>query len=215
MQFGMQKQILSGSFAVAALLIGGCASQPAVQITASSTPTLFAAPAPAAVPVIAPKAMATQSMSEPVVYFAVLPEDERFYLFGDVKNYFAYMDHGEVALTRSRIGASPKQTTVVFGLTNDDVKSSKPSAPEMLFDGKATVAGPFYGEIFKDGRYYVFNEFADMKMYLESGEAAYTITDIGTGPKGATQVWVLNKDSYKNGRPLSTIEMFSAMRASK
>lgn len=215
MQFGKKKQLSIGSVAFAALLLGGCASQPAVQTTASSTPAPVAAPAPATAPAVAPQPMATQSVSEPVVYFAVLPEDERFYLFGDAKNYFEYMNHGEVALTRSRIGASPKQTTVVFGLTNDDLKSGKPSAPEMLFDGKATVTSPFYGEIFRDGRYYVFNEFADMKMYLESGEAAYTITDIGTGPKGATQVWVLNKDSYKKGRPLSTIAMFSALRASK
>lgn len=215
MQFGMQKHWSTGGVTFAALLLAGCASQPAVQTTASSTPAPVTAPAPAAAPVVATKPMATQPVSAPVMYFAVLPEDERYYLFGDVKTYFQYLEHGEVALTRSRIGASPKQTTVVFGLTNDDAKSGKPTAAEMLFDGKAAATSPFYGEIFKDGRYYVFNEFADMKMYLESGEAAYTVTDIGTGPKGATQVYVLNQDSFKKGRPLETIAMFSTVRASK
>lgn len=215
MQFGMQKQLLTGSAVLAALVLGGCASQPAVQTVAPAAPAPVVAPTPVAAQVVAPTPMAAQPASAPVMYFAVLPEDERFYLFGDVKTYFQYMEHGEVALTRSRIGASPKQTTVVFGLTNDDVKSTKPNAAEMLFDGKATVTSPFYGEIVKDGRYYVFNEFSDMKMYLESGEAAYTITDIGTGPKGATQVWVLNKDSFKKGRPTATIAMFSAIRAGK
>lgn len=198
MNMNTQKVWLLGCIAASALVLGGCASQPESKPAAS-----MAAPA------------ATQAAAAPVTYFAVLPEDERFYLFGDAKTYFAYLEHGEVALTRSRIGASPKQTTVVFGLTNDDVKSTKPNAAEMLFDGKASVTSPFYGEIFKDGRYYVFNEFADMKMYLESGEAAYTFTDIGTGPKGETQVWVLNGTSHKKGRPTETIAMFSAIRAKK
>lgn len=196
MQIGKQQHLMLGAIAVAALLLVGCANQPA---------------SPAAV---AP-AVASAKVAAPVTYFAVLPEDERFYLFGDAKNYFAYMAHGEVALTRTRIGASPKQTTVVFGLTNDDVKSGGPSAPETLFDGKATSTSPFYGEVFKGGRYYVFNDFSDMKSFLETGEVAYNFTDIGTGPNGASQVWVLNKDTIKKGRPVETIAMFKAIRAAK
>lgn len=203
---------LWSGIAVAALLLGGCASQ--------STKPMATSPAASASPMAAtPSAPATMDApakaAEPVMYFAVLPEDERYYLFGDAKTYMSYLAHGEVALTRTRIGASPKQTSVVFGLTNADVKSGKPTAAETLFDGKATTTSPFYGEIFKDGRYYVFNDFKDMKTFLEHGEAALTFTDIGTGPNGATQVWVMNSASMKKGRPLETMAMFKAVRASK
>lgn len=193
-----------------ALLMVGCASQPAATVaptpTAAYSQTPALATAPAALPV---KAVA------PVIYFAVLPEDERYYLFGDTNNYFSYLEHGEVALTRTRIGASPTQTSVVFGLTDADVKSGKPTAAEMLFDGKATSTSPFYGEVFKDGRYYVFNDFKDMNAFLVHGEAALTFTDIGTGPKGATQVWVMNSDTIKKGLPVETMAMFKAIRVVK
>lgn len=192
---------LLGGIVVAALLLVGCASQPATPMAATPTATA---------PITAPAQAAA-----PVMYFAVLPEDERYYLFSDTKNYFSYLEHGEVALTRTRIGASPTQTTVVFGLTDADVKSGKPTAAEMLFDGKATSTSPFYGEVFKDGRYYVFNDFKDMNTFLEHGEAALTFTDIGTGPKGETQVWVMNNDTMKKGRPVETMAMFKAIRAVK
>jgi hypothetical protein len=204
------QSLLLGGIAAAALLLVGCASQPTPPV--ASTPTAAHSPTPA---------LATAPIAEPaqaavtVTYFAVLPEDERYYLFGDTKTYLAYLEHGEVALTRTRIGASPTQTSVVFGLTDNDVKSGKPSAPEALFDGKATSTSPFYGEVFKDGRFYVFNEFKDMKTFLEHGEAALTFTDIGTGPKGATQVWVLNNDTMKKGRPVETMAMFKSIRTAK
>lgn len=188
------QRALLGGVALAALLLAGCATSNAPATSASST----AASAPA---------------TAPVQYFAVLPEDGRYYLFGDAKTYLSYLQHGEVALTRTRIGASPKQTTVVFGLTKADVKSGKPTAAEALFDGKAAVTSPFYGEIFTDGRYYIFNDFKDMTTFLEHGEAALTFTDIGTGPNGATQVWVMNKTSMKKGRPLETMARFKAIRA--
>ena len=54
-----------------------------------------------------------------------------------------------------------------------------------LYDGKteASTEG-FYGEIVKDGRIHVFSEWADLKSFLEVGEAPYRYTQIGSGPKG-------------------------------
>lgn len=214
MKFKTLQPLLLGGIAIASLLLVGCASQPATPM--ASTPAAAPSPAPSPSPVMASASLTVPAQAAaPVVYFAVLPEDERYYLFGDSKNYLAYLEHGEVALTRTRIGASPKQTSVVFGLTNDDVKSGKPSAPETLFDGKATSTSPFYGEVFKDGRYYVFHDLKDMKSFLEHGEVALAFTDIGTGPNGASQVWVMNTDSMKKGRPVETMAMFKAIRAAK
>jgi hypothetical protein len=191
-----------GTTLLAMALFGGCASDPQKPATVMApTPS----PAPVAATPMAPVAAT-------VTYFAVLPEDERHYLFGDVKTYLAYLQHGEVALTRTRIGASPAGTSVVFGITADDVKENRPNPAEQIFDGKLKPVGGFYGEVFKDGRYYVFSELADMKQFLEHGEAALTFTDIGTGPNGATQVWVMNKDTMAKGRPTATMAMFKALR---
>jgi len=192
-----------GTTLLAMALFSGCASDPQKPATATAS-----MPAPVTAATAAPMAPAAAT----VTYFAVLPEDERHYLFGDAKTYLAYLQHGEVALTRTRIGASPAGTSVVFGITADDVKENRPNPAEQIFDGKLKPAGGFYGEVFKDGRYYVFSELADMKQFLEHGEAALTFTDIGTGPNGATQVWVMNKDTMAKGRPTATMAMFKALR---
>lgn len=148
-------------------------------------------------------------------YFAVMPEDGRLYVFGDTKNYFGFLAHKEVPLTRTRIGAGPGGRTLVFGITNDDVKKNAPSRGEMLYDGKLPQAAGFHGEVFKDGRYYVFGELKDMKEFVSFGEVPYSYTDIGAGPDGATLVWVMNKGSIKKGRPTATMERFKSLRAGK
>ncbi len=182
--------------------LAGCASQMTEPPAASVAKPVAAAPAVPAV----------QSTASPLTYFAVLPEDERHYLFGDAKTYLSYLQHGEVALTRTRIGASPAGTTVVFGITADDVKDNRPNPAELVFDGKLVPGAGFYGEVFKDGRYYVFHDLRDMKLFLEHGEAALTFTDIGAGPNGATQVWVMNKETMPLGRPMATMAMFKTLR---
>lgn len=188
-------------------VMAGCASSPE-SMNKPSTEAITAAAAK-------PMAAAPMVASTPVRYFAVLPENERHYLFNDHKVYSTYLEHEEVALTRSRIGASPAGTTVVFGITEADVKAAAPTVAEQLFDGKLVPGKDFYGEVFKDGRFYIFGDFADMKAFLEHGEVAYAFTDIGTGPNGASLVWVLNKDSIKLGRPKQTMDMFAALRSGK
>jgi hypothetical protein len=168
----------------------------------------------AAVPAAETKTADTKAAESPMAkeYFVVLPEDERMYVFGDAKTYLSFLQHGEVALTRTRIGASPMGTTVVFGILNDDVKSGKPSLGEQVFDGKLKPAEDFYGEVQKDGRYYVFGNHKDMDEFIRFGEVAYGFTDIGVGPGGSSVVWVMNKDSIKAGRPTARIAKFSAIR---
>ena len=148
-------------------------------------------------------------------FYAVLPQDGRIYAFGDTKNYMDYLAHSEVALTRTRIGAGPGGKTVVFGITGDDVKKNAPSMAEQILDGKLEAAPGFHGEAFKDGRFYVFGNLKDMMAFIAFGEVPYSYTDIGSGPKGETLVWVMNKDSYAKGRPESTIERFRNLRAAK
>ncbi|WP_162910957.1 hypothetical protein [Azohydromonas sediminis] len=173
------------------------------------------APKPAPAPAPAPAAVAPAAMTAAKYYFVVLPEDGRMYAFGDVANYFQFLEHKEVALTRTRIGGSPMGSTLVFGITNDDVKSGKPSVAEQVFDAKLPPADDFYGEVFKNGRYYVFSDLKVMKEFIGSGEVPYSFTDIGAGPGGATLVWVVDSAGFKKGRPQVTIDRFAALRKDK
>ncbi|MGE0873275.1 MAG: hypothetical protein AB7O31_01255 [Burkholderiales bacterium] len=148
-------------------------------------------------------------------YFVVYPKDGRLWAFGDVKTYLSYMAHGEVALTRARIGAGPGGKTVVFGITRDDVKRKQPSMGELFFDGKVTGGVDFYGEVVKNGRYHVFGEWKDFKDYMDHGEVILTFTEVGTGPKGETVVYALNKKTAKAGKPVKLIEKFKNLRGMK
>jgi hypothetical protein len=193
------------SAATLASIVAACATAPEPASTAKAAP----APAPAAAAAAAP------ARAEKMYYFMVMPEDGRIYVFGDPKNYLAYREHNEVPLTRTRIGVGPQGQTVVFGITNDDVKANRPSTAEMIFDKKLSLKDPFYGEVVKDGRYHVFGAAKDFQDFLEHNEITYTFATIGEGPKGASVIYALNKDTVKQGRPTVLIEEFKALRAGK
>lgn len=186
-----------------ATILAACAST-----APSPTPAPAAAPVAAVKPVVAVAANA----QGPVDLFMVLPDTGRIHAFGDTKNYFDFVTHGEVALTRTQVGAGPGGKTLVFGITGDDVKLNKPSMGEEVLSGK--LAGTsFYGEALRDGRYFLFGSLKDMTDFVAFGEIPYSYTDIGAGPKGETIVMVMNKDSFAQGRPVSRLERFKAIRA--
>lgn len=180
---------------LATLVLQGCAATAA---TAPKVPPASAAIAPA----------------EAKEFYVVL-KDGRVYAFGDTKNYFDFLAHGEVQLTRTKIGTGPGGATVVYGITGDDVKANKPSMAERIMEEKLPAASTFHGEVFKDGRFYVFPELKDMMPFIAFGEVPYSFTDIGAGPKGETLVWVMNSTSIKAGRPVATMERFKALRSAK
>ena len=140
--------------------------------------------------------------------FMTFHENGRVYVLGDPALQRIFLKTDEVALTRTRIGAGPGGRTLIFGMNKDDAKRGGPTAAEMMYDGKQRPAGPFYGEVFKDGRYYVFVEWNDMSDYLKHGEVPLTFTEIGTGPKGETVIYALNKNTAKQGKPVAAIERF-------
>ena len=189
---------LAALFAAAAL-VGACATAPA--------PAPMAAPAAAAKPAAAPAPATAAEL------FVVLPESGRVHAFGDTKNYFDFLAHGEVALTRTQVGAGPGGKTLVFGITSDDVKKNAPSRGEEILAGKVPTTGGFYGEVFRGGRYFLFGDLKDMTDFTAFGEVPYSYTDVGAGPKGETIVMVMNKDSYAKGKPMDRLARFKALRA--
>ena len=74
------------------------------------------------------------------------------------------------------------------------------------------AAAGFYGEAFKNNRFYVFGDLKDMKDFIAFGEVPYSYTDIGAGPKGETLVYVMNKDSYAKGKPQDRSDRFKSLR---
>lgn len=196
----MNPTVRYGALLAAAALAAGCATAP--------VPAPAPAPAPAAAASAAPAAA-------PVELFVVLPDSGRVHAFGDTKNYFDFLAHGEVALTRTQVGAGPGGKTLVFGITGDDVKANKPSRGEQILGGSLPPGDKFYGEVFKGGRFYLFGNLKDMTDFTAFGEVPYSYTEIGAGPKGETLVYVMNKDSYAKGKPADRAERFEALRVAR
>jgi len=205
------KRILSYALtSVLALgVISGCATQSNTAKAPESKPAVMAlAAAPAA---------AAQSVTAPTQhYFLVLHENGRIYPIADAKNYLAFLDVDELIYTRTRVGAGPEGETIVFGIQKAESKDlAKPSVAEQIYDGKLEIAGPFYGEVVKDGRFLVFGTWQDFKDYLVNKEITYTFTEVGTGPKGETVIYAMNKKTSKEGRPVALIEAFKQLHQVK
>lgn len=191
------------ALACAATIGTGCATEAKNE---AGAPTQVAAAQPAAEAVSQPAAQTT------TYYFVAYPEDGRIYAMSDVKTWLLFSDHGEVPYTRTRIGAGPQGQTIVFGITSDDVKANAPSVGERIFDGQMQVEGAFYAEVMKDGRYHVFGSWQDFQDFLAHNEITYTFTRIGTGPKGETVIYALNRETSKQGAPVALIEKFEQLR---
>ena len=160
-------------------------------------------PATAATAAVQPSTAPTQH------YFLVFHENGRIYPIADAKNYLAFLDVDELIYTRTRVGAGPAGETVVFGIQKKEAEDlNKPSVAEQLYDGKLEVAGPFYGEVVKDGRFHVFGTWQDFKDYLVNKEITYTFTEVGSGPKGETVIYAMNKKTSNEGRPGALIDAF-------
>lgn len=199
------------SYAAASLLtlgmLGGCASQAPAK--PESKPAA-AAPAPAPVAAAAPAPAAKPAVTDN--YFIVFHENGRIYPIADTKNYLEFLHNNELIFTRTRIGAGPEGETLVFGIEKKEADDlNKPAKAELFYDGKYEPAGPFYGEVIRDGRFYVFGEWADFKDYLAHKEIIFTFAEIGTGPKGETVIYALNKNTVKEGRPARLIEQFKTL----
>ena len=210
------KRILSYALtSVLALgVMGGCATQ---SNTAKAPESKPAATTKAATPAAAAPVVAAQSATAPTQnYFLVFHENGRIYPIADATNYLAFLDVNELIYTRTRVGAGPVGETVVFGIQKKEADDlNKPSLAEQFYDGTMQVTGPFYGEVVRDGRFYVFGEWKDFKDYLDHKEVTFTFTEIGTGPKGETVIYALNKKTKDEGRPVALIEAFKQLHKTK
>jgi len=198
----IQQRLLPYAFSALALgLLAGCASQQT---------------APAAAPKVeAPKVEAAK-IATVDNYFLIYHENGRIYPIADAKNYLEFLHTGELIFTRTRVGAGPNGETLVFGIERNETSDlTKPAKAELFFDGKYEPTGPFYGEVIRDGRFLVFGTWHDFKDYLKNKEITFTFTEVGTGPKGETVIYALNKETVKQGRPVKLAEQFKILHKIK
>ncbi len=129
--------------------------------------------------------------------FYEVHHEGRIYLFDDFATYQSFNEVGETAYRKVYIGEGPKGETLVFGLTGKDKKKMSGIASIDMYQGKLEAGESFYGEMRLEGRIYVFDSFAELTNLRSLGEAPYRFTEIGTGPKGETVVYVLTKANKK------------------
>jgi hypothetical protein len=198
-------------------VMSGCATQSNTAKAPESKPAAATTAAVAAPAAPAASAAAAQPVAVPTQhYFLVFHENGRIYPIADAKNYLAFLDVNELIYTRTRVGAGPAGETLVFGIEKKEADDlAKPSVVEQLYDGKMEVDGPFYGEVIKDGRFHVFGTWQDFKDYLVNKEITYTFTEVGTGPKGETVIYAMNKKTSAEGRPVALIESFKKFHSIK
>lgn len=208
----LRKRRSIGTPALAGVLVMGLFSGCATSQTAATTPAAKAESKPAQMAI----ASNAPAVAPTEYYFLVFHENGRIYPIADVQNYLGFLDHDELIFTRTRIGEGPDGATLVFGIEKKEADDlGKPAKAELFYDGKYDPTGPFYGEVLLDGRFYVFGTWKDFKDFLEHKEVTYTFTEIGTGPKGETVIYALNKDTVKDGRPVKLIEAFNNLRKQK
>ena len=133
--------------------------------------------------------------------------DNRIYVFYNYDLYKEFLSVNETPYRLTKIGAGTNGMTLVYGLTKED-KKLKATIPEIeLYEGKNINTESFYGEMRRHGRIYVFDQWSDMKPVRETGHPVFFYTEIGSGPKGETVVYVLNSKNKKH-RPDSLMTQF-------
>lgn len=139
-------------------------------------------------------------------------EDGRIYAFYDKALYDEFLQVGETAFRLTQIAAGPNGETMVYGLTKGDKKKGVDTPAVKLYAGKIPAAEAFYGEMRRHDRIYVFSTFNDMHTVRQFGHPNFFYTEIGSGPKGETVVYVLNK-SNKKKKPVELMAEFKKHNA--
>jgi len=84
-----------------------------------------------------------------------------------------------------------------------------------LLTHQAAVAAPHYNtddyyQVYKDGRIYVFDDFATYNDFCKLGETPFRLTRIGAGPHGETVVFGLRKKDKKMRSNIGSVDLYDA-----
>lgn len=135
--------------------------------------------------------------------------DGRINLFYNHELFREFIALGETPYRKTYIGEGPKGETLVYGLTKKDKKKTSGIPSIDLMQGSIEAPASFYGEMYLEGRIYVFDNYKQMVSVRTLGEPPYRYTMIGEGPKGETVVLVLRKENKKK-KPEALLAAFNA-----
>lgn len=157
-----------------------------------------------------PDSTDTSSATSQTMEIYEVHKDGRIHVFYDHKLYTDFLGLGETPFRLTLIGTGPNGETMEFGLTKKDKKKGADTTAVKLYQNKEEASDNFYGETRRHGRIYVFSTFADMGTVRQFGHPNFFYTEIGSGPKGETVVYVLNKKTKKS-KPVDLIAKFKKM----
>lgn len=111
-------------------------------------------------------------------------KDGRIYVLADAKDLKGFLENGEIPLRTTRIGGGPNGETLVYGIAKPEKDKKSGFGAQEMFEGRREgAAKDFYGEVFKDGEYRVFGDWASLKSYRATGQM--TAASSMPGPEGA------------------------------
>jgi len=119
-------------------------------------------------------------------------QDGVIYVLSDRKDVKTFLTAGEIPLRVTRIGGGPNGERLVFALMKHEAKAMEgkvgfKGGAQQMYEG--TLEGhdkDFYGEVMKDGRYYVFGSWHDLKSFKSSGQARGVSSGATTDGKPVT-----------------------------
>ncbi len=160
--------------------------------TMNSRPTTSETPeTPAPSPRRVAASPATNGLPGPYGLFLEEHRDGRIYAFDDLQNYQRFLACGQPTYPLIRVWAGPHSETLEFARTEQyrDRDSGFPGID--LYEGKANAETPFYGEIHRDGRYYVFTTWSQMNAFRSNSRVERAYTEERAGPQGESVIYSL------------------------
>lgn len=98
-------------------------------------------------------------------------------------------------------------------LSSNQTESMNETASAKVEMAQEQVQNDKLFEVHKEGRIYVFYDFASYKDFVKLGHTPYVLTKIGAGPKGETLVYSLTSADKKKREGIVSIEMMEGRLA--
>lgn len=124
-------------------------------------------------------------------------QDGEILVLADRKDVQVFLTAGEIPLRVTQVGAGPNGERLVFALVKNEAKAMEKKVgykggAQQMYEGMLEGYDKgFYGEILKNGRYYVFGDWPQLKAFRRSGSV--TPVSTGTTADGRPVVFATNR----------------------
>lgn len=142
-------------------------------------------------------------------FYVEVHGDDRIQVFADAAEYERFRWTGRIERAVTAIGAGTQGQTVQYALNPVEAREQErrvgyQGAAQQMYDGRlGGHADRFYGEIHRDGRIYVFSDWAALQAFRHDGRVTATETFAALGPEQQTVIVA--------GPPEATLARFRAV----